>query len=148
MVRPPDKSAFFIDESSGAHLLCDRLHQAGQIVKSNKDCKLENGCDDPEWIAAVARNGWCFITNDKYILDNGNLGRLAIEKHKAAGFVVRITTVNHATWMPVLAADAERMHKLLRKYSRPFAAKIKWNAGKIEFDVVIGERAGGKKKDH
>jgi len=146
VTRPPDKSIFFIDECSGIKLLREHIQNAGDTVKTNCDCQLPNGCEDHEWIRIVAENGWCFITHDKRILDNSNPSKKAIYEYSAAGFIVRVLNTPHDIWMPVLTKRVEKMHQMLRQYSRPFVATIHWASDDIRFEVKIGEKAGGKKK--
>lgn len=112
---------FFIDRDLDGNVFYATLKSAGIRVERHQ-AHFAHNTPDPEWIAEVGKRGWYVLTHDKTIRHRREELN-AVEKNNVGMFIL-VGKAYHAELANSFAAMLPKVIRFLRKYERPFIAKV------------------------
>ena len=108
----------FVDRAFGAHIVPNRLREAGIEIVAYAETDLAPNADDEEWFELCARNGWVAVTKDRAVARR----ELQTEQIMNAGAMVYFLTTASMTGenqARVLIAASRRILRIARAGTPP-----------------------------
>jgi len=117
-----EESVFFVDRSSGKHVLADGLAALGLNVERHDD-HFDPTTPDPDWIAACGSKSWIIVSSDRAIKRNP-LEQRALLNARVAAFFFTSANITSAEQIEAFSKALDRIAKMLTTQPRPFIARI------------------------
>lgn len=125
---------FFLDRAIDSDRIYEALIGVGVAVFRHREYFADNA-RDPEWLPIVGQRGWVVLTKDEG-MQHSEIEKTAIRNANVRVFILVRGDLSGQEMASIFVKALPAMARIIRKYQRPFIAKVYRDASVFKTDLV------------